>query len=46
MAVPNDVDAGVGHLEEGNGVFGQPRVNVLKANLALDAVLPAAQPKR
>ena len=28
------------------GVFGQPRVNVLKANLALDAVLPAAQPKR
>ena len=28
------------------GVSGQPRVNVLKANLALDAVLPAAQPKR
>ena len=27
------------------GVFGQPRVNVLKANLALDAATPAAQPR-
>lgn len=27
------------------GVFGQPRVNVLKANLALDAAWPAAHPK-
>ena len=26
------------------GVFGQPRVNVLKANLALDAAIPAAHP--
>ncbi len=26
------------------GVFGQPRVNVLKANLALDAAKPAAHP--
>ncbi|MBS0331702.1 MAG: potassium-transporting ATPase subunit KdpC [Proteobacteria bacterium] len=27
------------------GVFGQPRVNVLRANLALDAAWPQAQPK-
>jgi K+-transporting ATPase ATPase C chain len=27
------------------GVFGQPRVNVLMTNLALDAALPAAHPK-
>jgi K+-transporting ATPase ATPase C chain len=26
------------------GVFGQPHVNVLRANLALDAAFPAAQP--
>jgi K+-transporting ATPase ATPase C chain len=26
------------------GVFGRPRVNVLRANLALDAAFPAAQP--
>lgn len=27
------------------GIFGQPHVNVLKANLALDAAFPAAHPK-
>lgn len=27
------------------GIFGQPRVNVLKANLALDAAFPAAHPE-
>ncbi len=26
------------------GIFGQPRVNVLQVNLALDATVPAAQP--
>ena len=42
--------AGVQKIVAGNtngpwlGVFGQPRVNVLRTNLALDAAFPAAQP--
>ena len=44
---PEAVEALIASHTEGPwlGVFGQPGVNVLKTNLALDAALPGAQPK-